>query len=121
MPNPPQSRSLSDLLIPHHDGSELYVQPQIPIVGEPITLRVRVPKSYTFEKAFIRFYEDGEPRTHELTLESAGTHEEWWKVRLTFTNKTLRYRFVFLAAGKYEWLNSRGVFDYDVLFIAQRS
>jgi len=114
MQNPPQSKSLSRALAPHHDGSELYLQPQIPTIGEPITLRVRVPKSYTFEKAFIRFYEDGEPRTQELTLENSGAYEAWWKVSVTFTNKTLRYRFVFLAAGKYEWLNSRGVFDHDV-------
>ena len=109
-----QSNSPSNRLIPHHDGSELYVTPKSPRVGDSITLRVRVPKSYSFQKSFVRLYEDGEPRSYELTLLQKGVHEDWWGVTTTLVNKTLQYRFVFLASDKYEWLTARGLFAHDV-------
>ena len=109
-----QSNSPSNRLIPHHDGSELYVTPKLPRIGDSITLRVRVPKSYSFQKSFVRLYEDGEPRSYELTLVQEGVHEDWWGVTTTLVNKTLQYRFVFLASDKYEWLTARGLFPHDV-------
>jgi alpha-glucosidase len=108
-------RSLSPSLnFPHHDGSGLYVSPRAPMVGEKVTLKVRVPKSYLFAKLFIRVYEDGEPRSYELSLERTGEVEDWWKVELVMVNKVMRYRFVFLDNDKYEWLNGRGLTDHDV-------
>ena len=109
-----QSNSPNNCLIPHHDGSELYVSPKSPSIGDSITLRVRVPKSYLFQKAFVRLYEDGEPRSYELSLLQEGAHEDWWGVTITLVNKTLQYRFVFLATDKYEWLTARGLFAHDV-------
>ena len=114
MQSPQQSNSLSNRLIPHHDGSELYVTPKSPRIGDSITLRVRVPKSYSFQKSFVRLYEDGEPRCYELSLLQKGTHEDWWGVTITLVNKTLQYRFVFLSTDKYEWLTARGLFAHDV-------
>ena len=114
MQSPQQSNSLSNRLIPHHDGSELYVTPKSPRIGDSITLRVRVPKSYSFQKSFVRLYEDGEPRSYELSLLQKGTHEDWWGVTITLVNKTLQYRFVFLSTDKYEWLTARGLFAHDV-------
>lgn len=107
-------QSRSNLLLPHHDGSELYVSNHAPKIGDSITLKVRVPKSYSFEKSFIRLYEDGEPRSYELNLIKKGVHEDWWGVSITLVNKTLQYRFVFLSADKYEWLTARGLFNHDV-------
>ena len=109
-----RSQSHSDFLAPHHDGSELYVSNHAPRVGETITLRVRIPKSYSFEKSFIRLYEDGEPRSYELNLMEKGKQEAWWGVTITMVNKTLQYRFVFLSSDKYEWLTARGIFAHDV-------
>lgn len=114
MARPLPSETLSAGALPHHDGSELYVVPQVPMLGKPLTLRVRVPKSYIFEKLFIRLYEDGEPRTHELTREKEGAYEDWWSITVVMINPKLRYRFVFLSAQKYEWLNARGISDHDV-------
>ena len=109
-----RSQSQSNFLTPHHDGSELYVSNHSPRVGDSITLRVRIPKRYLFEKSFVRLYEDGEPRSYELTLLEKGRHEDWWGVTVTMANKTLEYRFVFLSSEKYEWLTARGLFDHDV-------
>ena len=114
MRNLQRSQSHSDFLAPHHDGSELYVSNHAPRVGETITLRVRIPKSYSFKKSFIRLYEDGEPRSYELNLMEKGKQEAWWGVTITMVNKTLQYRFVFLSSDKYEWLTARGIFAHDV-------
>jgi alpha-glucosidase len=104
--------SLFDL--PHHDGSEIYVSDAAPRIGDKITLRVRVPKSYSFTKAFIRIYEDGEPRSYELTLDKKQATESWWKVKVEVVNLRISYRFVFVSENKYEWLNAHGVSDHDV-------
>ena len=55
---------------PHHDGSELYVSNSAPKLGEKVTFKVRVPSTYTFDTALIRFYHDGEPRTATLDRKS---------------------------------------------------
>jgi alpha-glucosidase len=99
---------------PHHDGSEIYISDSAPKIGKKIKLRVRVPNSYEFAKAFIRIYEDGEPRSYELTLEKRGTVESWWKVKVEIVNLKTSYRFVFISESKYEWLNARGLSDHDV-------
>jgi alpha-glucosidase len=100
--------------VPHHDGSEIYVSNSAPKIGKKITLRIRVPHSYTFTKAFIRIYEDGEPRSYELTIDKTEKSESWWKVKVEVVNLKTSYRFVFISENKYEWLNARGLFDHDV-------
>lgn len=101
-------------LLPHHDGSELYVSNAAPKVGDKVVLRVRVPKTYTFAKSFVRLYHDGEPRSFELNLEKSGATESWWAVKVKIENLSTQYRFVFLDVDKYEWLNASGFHDHDV-------
>ena len=103
-----------NLLFPHHDGSELYVSDMAPKVGDKVVLRVRVPKSYTFAKSFVRLYHDGEPRSFELSLEKSGQTESWWSVKVKIENLSTQYRFVFVDIDKYEWLNASGFYDHDV-------
>lgn len=101
-------------LHPHHDGSEIYVSDAAPAIGQTITLKVRVPNSYHFEKAFIRVYEDGEPRSYELKRRKSTASEIWLEVKIRVINLHTIYRFVFVAKGKYEWLNAFGMADHDV-------
>ena len=102
------------LLKPHHDGSELYISNSAPKLGESITLRVRIPNLYGFEKCLIRFYHDGEPRTAALSLEKKTPTESWYSVKIRIINPSTSYRFVFVGQNKYEWLNALGLFDHDV-------
>lgn len=102
------------LSTPHHDGSELYVSNIAPQIGDSIKLKVRIPKSYIFEQAFIRVYEDGEPRTYELKISKNLTMETWYEVSIKIFNLHTIYRFVFIGDGKYEWLNALGLSDHDV-------
>ena len=108
------SQSQQNFLYPHHDGSELYISNDAPKIGDSVTLRVRVPHTYTFTKAFVRLYHDGEPRSFELTSGVRGDTETWWSVKVSIENLSTLYRFVFISQGKYEWLNAAGCFDYDV-------
>ena len=101
-------------VLPHHDGSQLYVSNAAPAIGETVTLRVRIPHTYSFEKAFIRLYHDGEPRSFELKAGKMGDVETWWSIKVAIENLSTLYRFVFVAEGKYDWLNAAGLFDHDV-------
>ena len=105
---------LQPLPYPHHDGSDLYVSDSAPQIGDSVTLKIRVPHAYSFTKAFIRIYHDGEPRSFELIKHSTNQVESWWKIKVVINNKSTSYRFVFVDANKYDWLNAAGVFDYDV-------
>jgi alpha-glucosidase len=99
---------------PHHDGSDLYVSNSAPAIGDLITLKVRVPNDYLFEKAMLRIYHDGEPRIFEMKLSSKTEVESWYQVKVQILNLLNSYRFAFIGRGKYEWLNARGLFDHDV-------
>jgi len=99
---------------PHHDGSDLYVSNSAPKIGDKITLKVRVPNDYLFEKAMLRIYHDGEPRIFEMKLSKKGKVESWYQVNVEIMNLQSSYRFAFIGHGKYEYLNARGLFDHDV-------
>jgi alpha-glucosidase len=100
--------------LPHHDGSDLYVSNSAPKIGDKITLKVRVPNDYLFEKAMLRIYHDGEPRIFEMKLSKKGAVESWYQVNVEIRNLQSSYRFAFIGHGKYEYLNARGLFDHDV-------
>jgi len=99
---------------PHHDGSELYVSNIAPELGEKVTLKVRVPSDYVFEKAMLRIYHDGEPRIFEMKESKRDSTETWYQVNVEILNIQSYYRFAFIGKGKYEWLNAKGLFDHDV-------
>ncbi|TRZ56645.1 MAG: glycoside hydrolase family 13 protein [Streptomycetaceae bacterium] len=99
---------------PHHDGSQLYVSNISPAIGEKVTLKVRVPNNYVFEKVMLRIYHDGEPRIFELKEGRKGKKETWYQITVEILNLQNYYRFAFIGQNKYEWLNAKGLFDYDV-------
>ena len=100
--------------LPHHDGSELYVSNIAPKIGDTVNLKVRVPNDYIFQEAFVRVYEDAEPRTYKLSRVKKLNTESWYQVSITIHNLHTIYRFVFIGDGKYEWLNAHGLSDHDV-------
>lgn len=107
-------QNMQSLSIPHHDGSELYVSNIAPTIGEKVNLKVRIPNDYMFQEAYVRTYEDGEPRTYLLKKIQTLKVESWYQVSITIHNTHTIYRFVFIGDGKYEWLNASGLSDHDV-------
>ena len=102
------------LLEPHHDGSEIYVSNSSPRLGEKVTFKVRIPSSYTFDQAVMRFYHDGEPRTTHLKLTKKNKYESWWQASIEIINPNTRYRFLFASTSKFDWLNAAGLHHHDV-------
>jgi alpha-glucosidase len=100
--------------MPHHDGSSLYLSTEAPKIGQSVEFRVRVPKSYLFDKAMLRIYQDAEPRTFALKKLSESSAESWWGVKAEVLNPVAQYRFLFVGQDKYHWLNAAGIHDYDV-------
>lgn len=101
-------------LVPHHDGSELYVSNSAPQLGEKVSFKVRIPNTYSFEQAIIRYYHDGEPRTSNLKQVSKNRIESWWQVTIPIINPHTRYRFLFAGKGKFDWLTAAGFYHHDV-------
>ena len=101
-------------LEPHHDGSELYVSNSAPKLGQKVTFKVRVPNSYKFDHAVMRYYHDGEPRTAHLKRLKKAKTESWWGVTIPIINHQTRYRFLFAGIGKYDWLSAAGLANHDV-------
>jgi len=108
------SKKIAVKSVPHHDGSELYVSNAAPKIGDFVTLKVRVPLNYIFQEAYVRVYEDAEPRTYALKLVEVRGQERWYRVSIKIHNIHTIYRFVFVGEGKYEWLNAYGLTDHDV-------
>jgi alpha-glucosidase len=103
------------LHLPHHDGSALYVDNPHPALGDTVTLRVRVPKTYPLQAMHVRSIRDGEPEIVAATVECEDAHERWWQVQLVMMNPVTNYRFL-LDGGRdrYAWLNASGVYDHDL-------
>ena len=102
---------------PHHDGSDLYISNSAPKLGEKVTFKVRIPNSYKFKDAVIRYYHDGEPRTahlKKLKPTKKSSVESWWGATIPIINYETRYRFLFAGPGKYDWLSATGLSNHDV-------
>ena len=105
---------MTNSLLPHHDGSDLYVSNSAPKIGEKVEFKVRIPKAYPITGVMIRIYHDGEPRTFDLKIKSSTKHENWWSAKVVVMNPATSYRFLLVGKNKYEWLNAGGIFSYEV-------
>ena len=102
------------LVHPHHDGSSLYVSNSAPNLGELVTLKLRVPKTYKVSEIYLRIIEDGEARTFPLKRQSSNKVEAWWSVKVSLINEKTNYRFLLRDGDQFQWLNAIGIHDGDV-------
>jgi alpha-glucosidase len=107
------SSSPSVSLLPHHDGSELYLSSLTPNIGENVTFKFRAPLEYRIDEAILRIYQDGEPRFFKMER-SDRKGEQWWSARAEVINRKTYYRFLILNGNRYTWLNSKGIHNNDV-------
>ena len=105
---------MTNSLLPHHDGSDLYVSNSAPKIGEKVEFKVRIPKAYPITGVMIRIYHDGEPRTFDLKITGSTKHENWWSAKAVVMNASTSYRFLLVGKNKYEWLNAGGIFSHEV-------
>ena len=107
------SSSPSLSLLPHHDGSELYLSSLTPKIGEKVTFRFRAPLEYRIDEAILRLYLDGEPRFFKMDRD-VNEGEQWWSASVEVINRKTHYRFLILNGNRYTWLNSQGIHQNDV-------
>ena len=99
---------------PHHDGSGLYLSTAAPEIGEEVEFKIRIPKGFEFKAAFLRIYQDREPRFFQLRKLKEQGDENWWSASAEVINTITRYRFLFTTEDSYLWLNAAGLFSNDV-------
>lgn len=100
--------------LPHHDGSELFVERGTPRLGDVVPVRVRVPASRPERAVHVRVVRDGEPRFVPARLDRADADERWYVADVPVHNPVTPYRFLLDEPGGYRWLDGRGLHDRDV-------
>jgi alpha-glucosidase len=100
-------------ILPHHDGSELYLSSSSPKLGQRVTFKFRAGSNFPIEEAILRLYHDGEPRFFPMKR-SLIKCEQWWQVEVEIRNLKTPYRFLIVNGDSYSWLNARGFQSHDV-------
>ena len=100
-------------ILPHHDGSELYLSSSSPKLEERVTFKFRAGSNFPIEQAILRLYHDGEPRFFPMKR-SVIKGEQWWQVKVEIRNLKTPYRFLIVNGDTYSWLNARGFQGHDV-------
>ena len=100
-------------ILPHHDGSELYLSSSSPKLGQRVTFNFRAGSNFPIEQAILRLYHDGEPRFFPMKR-SLIKGEQWWQVKVEIRNLKTPYRFLIVNGDNYSWLNARGFQSHDV-------
>lgn len=104
-------------LLPHHDGSPLYVSDPAPDLGDEVTVRLRVPTGYgDVERVLVRSNPDHEPLWVEASRDGTADGWEWWSACIVVANPRHGYRWHLVhEGGRVEILSQGGLTDIDAL------
>lgn len=104
-------------LLPHHDGSELFVSNSAPELGEAVRVRLRVPESYgPLASVRTRSNPDHEPEWTDAASLGVVDGWEWWEAEVTARNPRHGYRWLIQHQdGRAEWLNQTGLHAIETL------
>ncbi|TFC77421.1 glycoside hydrolase family 13 protein [Cryobacterium cheniae] len=104
-------------MLPHHDGSALYVSDQAPRPGDTVRVRVRVPEAWgAVASVHVRSTPDREPRFRLAQLLGTADGWQWWEAEVEILNPVNGYRFLISRAdGGHWWLNAAGAHDFETL------
>jgi len=104
-------------LIPHHDGSPLYVSNLAPELGETVTVRLRVPSGYgPLSAVRTRSNPDHEPEWTDAELLGSADGWDWWEAPVTVRNRRHGYRWLLVHEdGTIEWFNQTGLHRIETL------
>ncbi len=104
-------------LIPHHDGSPLYVSSQTPALGDAVRVRVRIPADFgPVLTVHTRSNPDHEPRFQVASLVASADGWDWWEAEIEIENPVHRYRWLFeLDDHRTMWLNATGLHSIETV------
>ncbi|WP_404434832.1 glycoside hydrolase family 13 protein [Microbacterium lacus] len=104
-------------LLPHHDGSPLYVSELAPALGDVVTVRLRVPAGYgTLTAVRTRSNPDHEPEWTDARVVGSADGWDWWEAPVTVRNPRHGYRWMLRhESGRVEWLSQTGLHTIETL------
>lgn len=104
-------------MLPHHDGSALFVSHSAPELGDTVTVRLRVPESYgPLAAVRTRSNPDHEPQWTDAVHTGSVDGWDWWEAPVHVRNRRHGYRWVLVhASGRVEWLNQTGIHTIETL------
>lgn len=105
-------------LLPHHDGSKLYVSNQRPKLNEFVGLKVRIHQSLgSVAKVSARYSDNGEAFFSKRAKPTPGEDGwTWWEVSIPVLNPQVNYRFLIeLVDTNAKWLNTQGLSEVEPL------
>ena len=87
-------------LLPHHDGSALYVSNLNPAIGETVEVRLRIPECFgPVARVAVRSLPDTEQWVDEAVCLGSVDGWQWWSAQIVVANPRHRYRWLILPAG----------------------
>lgn len=97
---------------PHHDGSPLYLDTEVPALDSTVGVRVRT-RAGDVAQVWLRTTYDAEPVFHEARPSRDGG-TTWWHADLLVHSPVTHYRFLLLLAdGRQQWLTAAGLVEHD--------
>ena len=103
-------------LLPHHDGSSLYVSNPAPKLLEKVKIRVRIHEAIGgVAQVMVRFSESGEafPTPPAKVVKTDGGWS-WYEATIVMHNPAVNYRFVIVRTdGSQLTYNAVGLFDLE--------
>lgn len=103
-------------LMPHHDGSALYISNQNPKLSERVKIRIRIHSSLgKISLVSIRQSDSGEAFLTDPAKKLMTRHGWiWYETSITMFNPTVGYRFLIeLTNGDSFWYNTMGLHQLD--------
>ncbi|MBZ0281770.1 MAG: maltodextrin glucosidase [Anaerolineae bacterium] len=92
----------------HHDGSVMYVSNPTPVMGETVTIKLRVPQHVSIHAIFLRTAPDGEGHMEAMRREGEDGVSAWWAGEVRITMPVTSYRFKIMSSEGGYWLNALG-------------
>src|ERR1700751_2668822 len=104
-------------MLPHHDGSPLYVSTQAPGLGDTVSVRLRVPQAWgEVEAVRTRSNPDHEPQFTDAVVVASADGWDWWEAPIHVENPVHGYRFLISRAdGRKVWVNATGLHEIETL------
>jgi alpha-glucosidase len=99
---------------PHHDGSDLHVEPGPYALGDTVAVRLRVPHGTPVDAARLRSTPDAEPRYVDARVDRTTATDTWWVAELSLANPSTNYRWVLSAGRSGSTLNAAGRWPHEV-------
>ncbi len=97
----------------HHSGSSRYINPQLPRLGDKVTIRLRSALTPALQQVLLRTAPDGEQHYAALQPVNQAKACQWWAITIHLSMPVTSYRFLIITDEGAFWYNSAGLFSYN--------